>query len=299
MKALGGIAPFGYRWKEGKLIIDKDEARVRTLIYELFLKHRRKKTVAKLLNDLGYRTRSASLFSDTTIDRLLRDTTAKGTRKVDGKAVEVEPIISIEIWERVNNILGGAKPTKQSAHLFSGIAYCGCGGKMIVPSDSSKYVCMDCRRKILAHDLEEIFHSQLKKFSESEDQDLYTNWQYLSQKEKRIVTEQICDRIVIERDTIQIEFSYSLHSHKTPADEQQNESCNEAAESGNPEIGLESLNEPMLSESEAAKFLGISKMTLFRKRNAGNIAFFRVGFRVLYSKEKHLIPFLEQCEKRE
>src|SRR5258708_16424161 len=105
MKALGGIAPFGYRWQKRTLVVDKDKAPVRKLIYELFLKHRRKKTVAKLLNDLGYRTRSASLFSDTTIDRLLRDTTAKGTREVDGRTVEVEPIISDAIWERVNNLL--------------------------------------------------------------------------------------------------------------------------------------------------------------------------------------------------
>lgn len=57
------------------------------------------------------------------------------------------------------------------------------------------------------------------------------------------------------------------------------------------------MNEPLINEIEAAKFLGISRMTLLRRRNAGEIGFFRVGFRVLYSKEKHLIPFLETCEK--
>ena len=57
------------------------------------------------------------------------------------------------------------------------------------------------------------------------------------------------------------------------------------------------ITEPLLSEAEAAAFLGISKMTLLRNRNAGNLGFFRVGFRVLYSKEKHLIPFLIGCEK--
>ena len=54
--------------------------------------------------------------------------------------------------------------------------------------------------------------------------------------------------------------------------------------------------EPLLSESEASQFLGISKMTLLRKRNAGLIGFFRVGIRVLYSKEKHLLPYLASCE---
>lgn len=302
MKALGGIAPFGYCWQSGKLVVDKDEAPVRNLIYELFLKHRRKKTVAKLLNDLGYRTRSASLFSDTTVDRLLRDTTAKGIREVDGKTINVEPIVSIEVWQRVNNILGGGKRAKQSTHLFSGIAYCGCGGRMIVPSDSQKYVCIDCRHKILVDDLEAIFHSQLKDLGASEDQGLYENWQYLSQEEQRIVTEQICDRIIIKRATIHIEFSYSFHSIKTPVVAQQNHKGNEAPQSAIPEPFTASLNtapisEPLLSEAEAAMFLGISKMTVLRKRGTGQIGYFRVGHRILYSKEKHLIPFLEKCEK--
>jgi len=38
-------------------------------------------------------------------------------------------------------------------------------------------------------------------------------------------------------------------------------------------------------------------MTLLRKRYAGMNKFFRIGFRVFYSKEKHLLPFLENCER--
>ena len=96
-KAVGGIAPFGYRWQNSSLIVDKEESPTRQLIYELFIKHKRKKTVAKLLNDLGYRTRNGSLFSDTTIDRLLRDTTAKGIRIENGREIPppVRPYRSI------------------------------------------------------------------------------------------------------------------------------------------------------------------------------------------------------------
>jgi len=299
-KALGGIAPFGYRWKSGELVVDKDEAPVRKLIFELFLKHRRKKTVAKLLNDLGHRTRSSSLFSDTTIDRLLRDTTAKGIREVDGQIVEVEPIISSEIWEHVNSLLGNSGSSKQAIHLFTGKAYCSCGGKMVVPSNNPKYVCIDCRRKILIVDLEAIFCSQLKHFPGSEFQEVYEHWQYFHQKEKRILIEQICERIVIERDTITIRFGfgYSPHPLKAVADEQQIEKGNETVENASSEPVLVGTEEDPLSPVEAAKALGISETTLYRRRKAGQIGFYKDGSRVSFSRARHLVPYQARREEK-
>src|SRR5437667_8280931 len=52
----------------------------------------------------------------------------------------------------------------------------------------------------------------------------------------------------------------------------------------------------LLSEKQAAKRLGIARITLLRAREAGRIRFFRIGTRVLYCAE-HLTDFLNACER--
>lgn len=186
-KPLGGAAPFGYRWQNRELVPDQNEAPIRRLMYELFLTHQRKKTVANLLNKAGHRTRNGSKFTFTTVNRLLRDTTAKGIRRAnytqslgEGKKwvqkpkdewveIPIEPIVEVEIWEQVNAILeqrrtSWKKPSRRPVQLFAGIAFCHCGQKMRVPSNAKKYVCPQCHNKISTVDLEEIFHHQLKNF---------------------------------------------------------------------------------------------------------------------------------------
>jgi site-specific DNA recombinase len=190
---IGGQAPFGYRWKNKKLEPDPQEAPVRRLIHELFAEHKRKKTVARILTERGYRTRSGKPFTDTTLARLLEDTTAKGTFRAnfskltpDGKSrtlkpesewvyTQVEPIVDEALWDTCFHILdshrrGYTKASRKTVHLFSGFAYCACGSKMYVWSHSPTYRCGKCRRKIPTDDLEAIYRDRLGEFLVSPDE---------------------------------------------------------------------------------------------------------------------------------
>jgi site-specific DNA recombinase len=189
-KRTGGESPLGYRFVNNKMEVDPAEAPVRALIYELFVEHRRITTVARLLNEAGHRTRGGGLFTRSTVERLIRDPTAKGLRianytqrSPDGKRAELKPesewvripveaIISEALWDHAQTLLApptphrpGRRLGKKPVHLFSGVVVCGtCDTQMYPLSNSPKYTCRICRRRIHPADLEGIFLSQLRAF---------------------------------------------------------------------------------------------------------------------------------------
>lgn len=73
---LGGAVPFSYCWLGKELVIDQHEGAVRKLMYELFAE--KKKTISGIRNEKGLRMRNGSKFTDTRLDRLLRDRWQKG-----------------------------------------------------------------------------------------------------------------------------------------------------------------------------------------------------------------------------
>jgi len=186
-KPLGGQASFGYKWENKKLVIDEREAPVRKLVYEIFKECKRKKTTADRLNKMGYRTRNGSHFSDTTIDRLIRDTTAKGLRIAnytkslgEGKTWKVKPeqewvthpcpaVVSEELWKECNAVLDARKVSRNnvgriSEHLLAGLIKCHCGTPMYVKSNSTKYVCNKCRNSVQEVWINDFYQQHLKDY---------------------------------------------------------------------------------------------------------------------------------------
>ena len=186
-KPLGGQGSFGYRWDGKELIIDEIEAPVRKLIYEIFLKTKRKRATATELNNRGYRTRNGSKFSDTTVERLIKDSTAKGIRRAnytkslgEGKKWVIKPesewitqacpaIVDEALWNDCNSILESqtkrrTKVGPRTVFLLAGYIYCTCSSKMYVFTESPVYKCKKCKRKIAVSDIDEIYHAQLKDF---------------------------------------------------------------------------------------------------------------------------------------
>jgi len=213
-KPLGGAAQFGYKWENKKLVINEEEASVRRLLYDLFLEHKRRKTVAHILNERGYRTRKNAKFSDTTVTRLLEDPVAKGIRranyststgekkhwayknKTDWVFHECPAIISEEKWDRIQAILAEQSNSRNQSlnkktNIFTGYITCICGAKMYIHSDSPKYTCPKCKNKIHKEDIEEIFHQQLTSYiiSENSLQDfLVVSETTIKDKEEQIKT---------------------------------------------------------------------------------------------------------------
>lgn len=188
-KPLSGRVAYGYHVADGKIVPHPDEAPVRALMYELFAKHKRKKTVARLLNERGFRTRAKVNFTDTTVERLIRDTTAKGEhrgnfskRVSDDKPWALKPehewvitpvpaIVSADLWDECNALLEARRtkrerPSKKVVHPFAGFVFCACGRKMYVPSSTPKYVCTVCHTKMPIVDLDGTFHDELASLAE-------------------------------------------------------------------------------------------------------------------------------------
>lgn len=151
-----GPAPFGTRWSDGRLAPDLSETAVVCALVEAFVTSSgRIKATATALNSEGHRTRSGARWSDTAVNRVLRNR-------------ELSKLIPQSLWRRCEGLLADrissrSRLHRRSAHPLGGSVHCQCGDKMYIRGDglASKYVCRGCRDKISANTLDRLFRSSL------------------------------------------------------------------------------------------------------------------------------------------
>ncbi len=167
--------PFGFTWQDSELIQVKEEVPVYAELFELYLIYQRKQTVARILNEQGYRTRTGKKFSFTAVDRLLRNPAAKGIYSYSvcepGTGINkqdemrISPIVSEETWNQTQAIMASqkGKQTRSTVQdIFLGKVYCECEKPMEILSKSTNYSCHKCNSEIPIDDVYAIFENSIK-----------------------------------------------------------------------------------------------------------------------------------------
>ena len=124
--------------------------------------------VAKVLKESGHATRRGGEWSDVQVARVLRSSAAIGQYEVGptgdrpSQIVECDPIVSREVWDRVQDLLGARRaPAAADANpkpeTLSGLIWCGCGRRMDRVADAAKFRCPGCRQSVTEEMLEEVF----------------------------------------------------------------------------------------------------------------------------------------------
>lgn len=174
-KPTGGRGPLGYRWVNKQLVPNPEEAPVVQRAFELFFEKKKLMPTCNALTEEGLRAKK-SRFRPVTLKRILTDPTYKGLKRAnytrskgnkkswilkpesDWVYHQVEPVVSPELWNSVNNIIKNWQVKyqkhvpRESKYPFGGLLVCECGAKMYVHRYSgmeiNRYVCQKCRNKV-------------------------------------------------------------------------------------------------------------------------------------------------------
>lgn len=202
---MNGPAPFGFRREADRLVPDPEEGPVRRQMFELFLQHERVKTVARLLNEAGHRTRRGARFSDTTVLRLLQDASA------------VEGIVSKDTWDRCQILLNGRTQSGKSAnrvpvHPLGDRVECRCGGRMYLRGKGLKgrFVCKVCRAKVPAEILDRLLRQSFRTADGPHRADahrVYLAWPSLTDEAKRQLVDRLVARLRVGSDEIEVNLA--------------------------------------------------------------------------------------------
>ena len=163
----GGKPPYGYRYKNGRLIINEKEAEVVRLIYHLYVTGNGMGpmtiyAICEHLISTGAPARAASGWQLSTVRCILDNTAYYGVMffgRWHGKRppelcvrIQVPPIIDHKTWKiakarRARNKATASRNATRD-YLLRGIIFCGCGRRMagtyVRKSHCTYYRCPDC-----------------------------------------------------------------------------------------------------------------------------------------------------------
>ncbi|HEY9356707.1 MAG TPA: recombinase family protein [Arthrobacter sp.] len=162
-----GVTPFGYRRERtvderGKdsgyrEVVEPAEADAVRELYQMVIAGESLRSLAKYLNDRGFRTVRGNKFQGNVVGNMLRRQRYAGHRTHAGQVVckgQWEPLVSQDTYDQVVAILStpGRRHSRglEPKYLLSGIALCGrCGTAMrpnISASRPPSYVCPGCMK---------------------------------------------------------------------------------------------------------------------------------------------------------
>lgn len=132
----GGLKPYGYKYANGELTTDEDEAQIVRKIFRYAIDGHSVSGIARLLEAQGYVGRSGKPISHTTVKQILRNELYIGRVKFKGEYFDGnhEPIVTDEEFrqaEKVRLMFSEInRPGEKHATLLGGLVYCKqCGAR--------------------------------------------------------------------------------------------------------------------------------------------------------------------------
>lgn len=149
--SLGGHAPLGYKLVDKKLQVDENTAYIVQEAYQRFADGDTVAQICRDFNAAGYRTSRGQKFGKSSFVKMFRNEKYIGVYEYKDYRNEsaIPPIISKELWEKVQMRLQDQKPSGEykakSLYLLSGKIFCGqCGKKYNANSNQQGYQYYEC-----------------------------------------------------------------------------------------------------------------------------------------------------------
>lgn len=175
----GGVAPFGYDIMDQHYVINELEAHYVRSLFEAVAARRGVREVIASMRAAGLTGHRGREITYSSVYEMLRNEKYCGVyaysvteeadrelRRSKPNAIRVEgavpPIVSRELWEKVQEIMKGRKQVgTKTEYLCSGLVWCSCGAKMHANKSTRKghtYLRYYCSEKCGAHgiDVEEV-----------------------------------------------------------------------------------------------------------------------------------------------